>query len=364
MLKTRKPFSSRSLSPQMRRPFPALTDIGVKDWVCLPMTVKSDVRGIMLAAELQPREFSTREVALLLTYANQAALAMNNSLLYEQVVERQSQQMESLINFTRTVSATQDERVIQHELLRIATTELPSPAAILSRSKPSSDAQQVVDSLGVGSTQLLNEEFAPGEGIIGSSAQRKTPVISLNLPGDGRCAVLRKLARQEGFTSSLTVPLIEHDHVLGTLTVLSHETHEFTPTEQHLLQSLAIAAAMALRAITLVDPEVVAQHLTRDIKQHSVTTLSFTTDLLDIAQRTEPGLLGMTRMKQRLEVMAAVQGEFGRVTTEAGRCQRGDAAHARILADTGRRGTPDDSHRRHTGIAPGSGSVSPRHLAA
>ena len=47
-------------------------------------------------------------------------------------------------------------------------------------------------------------------------------------------------------------------------------------------------AALAIRAITLVDPEVVAHSLTRDIVQHSVTILSFTADLLDIvaAQRT------------------------------------------------------------------------------
>ena len=101
VLKTRQPFTSRESSPQARRPFPSLTGAGMEDWACLPMVVKSEVRGIMLAADVKPRHFSTHDIALLFTYANQAALAMNNSLLYEQVVERQSQRMESLIKFTR-----------------------------------------------------------------------------------------------------------------------------------------------------------------------------------------------------------------------------------------------------------------------
>ncbi len=310
VLKTRKSLTSRELTNQIPRPFPALAGVGVKDWACVPMTVKAEVRGIMLAADTQTREFSTRDIALIRTYANQAALAMNNSRLYEQVVKRQTQQMEALRNYMHTVSSTPDAEVVHRELLQAACAELSVPAALLSRSKPSTEIQQILEVAGMDGERLLGVEFAVGESIIGSAAQWKTPIVSLDLPGDGRSVVLRELARREGFASSLTVPLIAYEQIVGTLTVFSREAHEFTPAEQHLLQSLAIIAAMALRTVTLVDPTVCARTMRRGLIQHSVTMLSFTTDLLNIAQRTERGRPGLMRMKQRLEVMAAVQGEL------------------------------------------------------
>lgn len=313
VLKTKKPITSRSMMAQARPPFPKLAELGMQDWACLPMIVQADVRGIMLAADSKPREFSAREIALFLTYANQAALALNNSLLYEQAVERQSQQMAALINFAKVVSSTQDLAVVHEELLHTATTEMQAPAAILTRMKANSNIQQVVGTTGITPFSLADVEFALDEGILGVAAQWKMPIDSLNLPGDGRSATLREFAREQGLASSLTVPLIEHDQVLGTLTVFSREAREFTAAQQHLLQAVAIAGALAIRAITLVDPEVASHHITRDLVHHTVTTLSFVTDLLDITKRTEPGSFGIMRMRQRMEVMAAVQEEI--VTT-------------------------------------------------
>jgi len=310
VLKTKQPVTSSSITGQIRHPFPVLADVGVEEWVCLPMVVKSEVRGIMLTADRQSHEFSARDIALLLTYANQAALAMNNSLLYEQMVERQSQQMESLITFARTISSTQEEATVHTELLRTATEELQVSAAVLTRTRPSSNTQYVAGLLGINGPDFAAREFAGGEGIIGSVAQWKAPIYSRDLASDGRAMALKDCARAEGFASSLTVPLIEHDQVLGTLTVLSRETHEFSLTQQYLLQALAITGALALRMITLVDPEVVSHYLTRDMMSHTLTTLSFTGDLLELTLRTEPKASGLERMKQRLEVIAAVQNEL------------------------------------------------------
>ena len=64
------------------------------------MIVKPRARGVMLIADVRSREFSHREVALLSTYANQAAMAMENSLLYEQI-DSQLRQMEQLYQVTR-----------------------------------------------------------------------------------------------------------------------------------------------------------------------------------------------------------------------------------------------------------------------
>ena len=40
--------------------FPGLRSLQIRDWVCVPMIVKPRVRGIMLVADIKPREFSAR----------------------------------------------------------------------------------------------------------------------------------------------------------------------------------------------------------------------------------------------------------------------------------------------------------------
>ncbi|HEY3416397.1 MAG TPA: GAF domain-containing protein, partial [Armatimonadota bacterium] len=309
----RQVVDRRSLGARARTAFPMLKRLGVCDWVGVPMMVKSHPRGVMVVADTTERAFNSREIALLSTYANQGGLAMENSLLYEQV-QQQLQQMELLYEFTRSVSATLDPQAIYQQLLETATGLLNVPVALISLAEETTGVQTIRAALGTEHPDLYQLQLAPGEDIIGTVGQRHVPLVSTNLMRDGRSTpALRNIARDEGLVASLTVPLIIQEDEPGTLTVLSRESREYTLADQQLLQALATSAAVALQnALRYQQEQQRTIHIRRQLVKASermITLLDLVGDLVDLAQEHEASSDGLVRTRWRLEgLMAALHG--------------------------------------------------------
>lgn len=310
VVEQQKEVNSRALGRRGLSTFPALRKFGVRDWVCVPMIVKPRTRGIMLVADRRRREFSRREIALLSTYANQAALAMENSLLYEQI-DHQFRQMEQLYQVTRAVGSTLDLDEILQGLLGATTAALQVPAALICLTDNDSPVQRVVKSVGIDPVNLPAIPIDPGEGIIGMVGQRGESVASTNLARDGRSPLLRDLARSEQLVASLTVPLQVHNRILGTLTVISREPREFTTAHEQLLLAMATEAAVAVQNAHRYAQERARTHALRNLVGEAVdrmtTTLETIDELVEITQRTEPTADGIQHMRYRLAGLAAVQ---------------------------------------------------------
>lgn len=290
--------------------FPRLKALHVVDWVCVPMMVKPRARGIMLVADTKPRQFSRHEIALLSTYANQGALGMENSLLYEQV-DHQLQQMEQLYQMTRSISSTLEFDVILQKLLAAATTALNLPVAFVCQVEDGSGIQQVAAALGIDSPQLLSARIDPSEGILGVVSQRGESIISSNLARDGRSTLLRDLAREEHLVSSLSVALQIHGRVVGTLTVAAKKTRTFTPANEQLLHAMAMEAAVAMQNARLYEQEreraKELRILINEVSQRMTISLEVINGLLEISRETEACEVSLTRTLLRLESIVAVQ---------------------------------------------------------
>ncbi|MEI7833560.1 MAG: GAF domain-containing protein [bacterium] len=233
--------------------FPTLATLNLVDWACVPMVVTrssafgrgSPVRGVLLVGDTQPHLFSEREIALISTYANQAALALENTHLYAQL-DRQLQQMELLYHMTHSIS-TLDLDTIYQQVALTAAEALHITAVVLCIMDENSGTQQVVAVHGEGLGSYIGEEVQPGIGLIGIVAKRGIPISSVNVRSDGRSILLRKIANENGLSSAITVPLIIGGNNLGTLSVLSQDTREFSADELQLLQSIAADAALAIQ---------------------------------------------------------------------------------------------------------------------
>lgn len=310
VLDQRVEVSSRTMGKRALTAFPSLRRLHVRDWVCVPMMIKPRARGIMLVADVERRDFSAREVALLSTYANQAALAMENSLLYEQV-EQQLQQMEALYQLTRSIGATLDLETILLQLLHHATAALQLPAAVVSLLDDDGGSQRVAAIQGIDPDSLPGTRIEAGEGIFGTVCQRGEAIVSSNLLRDGRSALLRDLARLEHLSSSLTVPLQVQSTVLGTVTVISREAREYTPANMQLLQAMATEAAVAMQNARLYEAERERSRELRRLVTEAMHRLGTALDLLDemlrIAGDTEAMPEGIARTRLRLESFQAIQ---------------------------------------------------------
>ncbi|HOF87640.1 MAG TPA: GAF domain-containing protein, partial [Armatimonadota bacterium] len=309
VLEAGTPVTSRELGPRAPRAFPMPAALQLQDWVCVPMMVKGRARGVILVADTVPRVFSSRDIALVATYANQAGLAMENSLLVEQV-ERQLQQMELLYRLSHSFFATLDEPVIHGELLHVAREALQAPAAMLCTVDARTGAQQLAQALGVTPADPGALRWESARGIVGAVSKVHAPVVSTNLAKDGRDTLLRQLARDHDFVAALAVPMQLHTELLGTLLVFTRAAREFTGADQQLLQAIATEAAAAIRNARIHrDARRASDHL-REVMHtlsHSAgQLLALITDVLEAARAEDAPEEAAPRARRRLAVVTEV----------------------------------------------------------
>jgi len=306
------PQTVRQEGAHIRPAFRWLLELGVTEWICVPMVVQKHAKGIALLADTARHPLTTREVALLSTYANQAALALENSLLNEGR-RRTLERTEKLYDYTSSISANLVINDILKKVLQSACDILRAQAALVTLSVEDSLQQRAAVTRNFARPIAVTILF-PDDGIIGTAARRRRPVESLDLPADGRDPVLRVLAADEGFTSSVTAPVMAHMHgaLVGTLTVFSRSAREFTSEEVDLLRTIASQAAVAIQnAQVLVQEKQRAHDLQTLVKQFSrqVPThlVELILEVLEIARGEEAAPDALARTRLRLECLRTIQ---------------------------------------------------------
>lgn len=81
-----------------------------------------------------------------------------------------------------------------------------------------------------------------GEGITGLAAQKRRPIVSVDLRNDPRCAWIRGVDHAR-FSSMVAVPLLVRDRVVGALNVKTTERREFRRDETRRLATIAALLA-------------------------------------------------------------------------------------------------------------------------
>ncbi len=111
--------------------------------------------------------------------------------------------------------------------------------------------------LKIRATQTMSEEYLKerslklGEGVVGYVAQQKKPLAIPDVLKDPRYKE-KELARKEGLVSMLSVPLRVKDKVIGVINCYTSYAHQFTPTEQAVLTTVANQAAICIENTELM----------------------------------------------------------------------------------------------------------------
>jgi len=314
-LTQQQPQSRQQEGAHVRPPFRWLSELGIQEWICVPMVVQKQAKGIVLLAHTERHPLTTRQVALLSTYANQAALALENSLLNEGR-RRTLSRMEKLYEYTSSISANLVINDILKKVMQSACDILRVQAALVTLSVEDSILQRASQTQGF-SRPIAGNILFPDDGIVGTVAKRRRVVDSIDLPGDGRDMVLRVLAADEGLTSSLTAPVMAHMHgaLLGTLTVFSRDAREFSTEEVDLLRTVASQAAVAIQnAQVLVQEKQRARDLQTLVRQFSRQVpprlLELALDVLEIGRNEETPADALAKTRSRLNCLHTVQQEL------------------------------------------------------
>lgn len=231
--------------------------------LALPLVTGDDKLGVIVVQGPSER-LTVEQVALAQSFANQAALALENARLYEQIVRfnieleqriqartqelrTERDRLDLLFTISSSVSSTLDVDTMLHDLLQILSERMSVTHG--SVMLLDSETAQLVRRATLGGRNSEINRFPVGMGVAGWVAEHGTPVLIDDVTTDPRwiepSTPQKKDHKQGG--ALLVVPLIASDELLGVLMLSHPETGYFKIEHQRLLTVVANEVAVALR---------------------------------------------------------------------------------------------------------------------
>lgn len=268
----------------------------VRGWMGVPLHGRGTAIGYLTLDSRKPNAFDERSAALAQAFANQAAVAIENSQLYENA-RRSAQEAETLRQAGAIVAQTlQEEEAIQLIMQQLEHV-VPYDSA---------------------SVQLLRNGYLEIVGVVGFPDREKILGMRFPIPGDNPNTVVvqnrqphilgnaaevyanfRDMAH--GIQSWLGIPLIVHEGVIGILAIDSCQPNYFTQDHARLASAFGDQVAIAIENARLFAEE---QKRVQQLDALRATGADISVEL-DLTQ------LLQTILKRAVVLLDATGGELG-----------------------------------------------------
>ncbi len=243
---------ARTSSPQ---PEVRLTDAlrarilatGDRAYLAVPLRAKDRTIGVVILADRQGREFTESEATLLQSFADQAALALENARLYEET-ERRRLEAEVLAEVTRGLNEALDLDTVLRRVTVAMRDLCAADAALIALREPGGDAMRLRHVVGKEvPAALWATRFEPGKGLGGVVMQTGRPVRTDNRREDPRFdRGFVDLVHAQDIVAALVVPILIGGQVEGLVFVQNLTARPFTDRDEAVLVRLADHAAVAV----------------------------------------------------------------------------------------------------------------------
>lgn len=250
-------------------PIPGFTEDKIGPVALTPLSVGSQVIGLLCVGRQKDGNFSPAELATLAALADQVIVAVENARLFDEVhrfsqeleqrVETRTQalaeamknlteerdRVETLYRITSQLSASLDlDRVLNHALELVVEAVEAEQASILMLNPHS---EQLIYRAAIGAEAKLPlggkpTRFSRDEGLAGWVIQHRQATIVPDIQRDPRWI---KSQSKKKYRSTLVAPLLTGDQVLGTLLLFHTQADYFNKDHLRLVKAAAAQIANA-----------------------------------------------------------------------------------------------------------------------
>jgi GAF domain-containing protein len=269
----RRPVHVRDISVERRRRFSGLQAFGlsisrVRTLVAMPLLRDGVTLGGIVIRRTRVRPFTAKQIALLKTFADQAAIAIENVRLFAELEEKNR----ALTQAHGQVTEALEQQTATSEILRVISsshTDLqPVFDAILHSAGRLCDAT-------FGALQLFDGEHLTLDGHYGISPEDVAMLQAQVFPmrpdmgsSIGRAIIRRDtvhiedirsdpefrvsaLQTREGYRTALSVPMLRGDIAVGVINLWRRDVHPFSQTHIDMVQTFADQAVIAIENVRL-----------------------------------------------------------------------------------------------------------------
>jgi signal transduction histidine kinase len=223
----------------------------VRSEMAVPLEVQGEVRGVLNVDSDRPDAFSAGDQELFQAFSQEAARAIHNTWLYEQL-RLKARLFEALVKVGQTINSTLNLddglQVITREACLLMESRMCS-LLLLDETKEWLDLKA---SFGAGEIYIQKPRLNVEDSLLGVVVRRKKPLQVENVQISSRYQNV-EVARREGLVSLLSVPLIFSGEAIGTLNVYTAEPHSFSNEEIRILNALGELSAVVIEKARLYE---------------------------------------------------------------------------------------------------------------
>jgi signal transduction histidine kinase len=230
---------------------------GSRTWLIVPLRQQGELMGTLNARRMEVRPFTSAQIKLLETFADQAVIAIENVRLLQELQQRTHElvrsvgELKALGEVGQAVSSTLD--------LETVLTRIVSHAVQLSGTDGGAiyEYDEESEEFLLRATDHMEEELINtlranpprlGDGVVGRAALSREPVQIADITDSHAYAPrMREWLARYGFRASLAVPLLREDRIIGGLVVRRKSTGEFRPEVVELLKTFATQSVLAIQ---------------------------------------------------------------------------------------------------------------------
>ena len=230
----------------------------IRTGLATPLLRKGTPLGVIIISrgpEVQP--FSSKQIALLETFANQAVIAIENVRLFQELrartdeLTRSVEQLTALGEVSRAVSVTLDVETVLSTIVSRASQLAGADGGAMYEYDEATQLFQVRATHAVEAALVETLRAMPlhkGEGLMGRATEMREPIQIADIGAPGAYqSHLRDVLIGAGYRALLSVPLLREDQIIGSLSLNRKAAGEFAPEVIEVLKTFATQSALALQ---------------------------------------------------------------------------------------------------------------------
>ena len=225
--------------------------------LAIPMLRADELLGVILIYRHEVRPFTDGQVALMETFADQAAIAVENVRLFKELQARTAEltrsvgELTALGEVSQALSSTLDVETVLNTIVSRASQLAGAAGCSIY------EYDEAAEQFELRATHNDDTEFVEalravplrkGEGLMGRAAEMREPIQipDITQPGAYQSSVRDTLVRF-GYRALLSVPLLREDQIIGSLSFNRKAPGEFPPEVVDVLKTFATQSALAIQ---------------------------------------------------------------------------------------------------------------------
>src|SRR5512135_3346496 len=247
---TRQPLiiTNVETDPRVEDFRPTVMAEGLRAFADMPLQNRGQAIGKLTVYFTETHQFTLAEIDLLTTFANQAAIAVDNAKLYaqtDQALAQRVQQLAALEEIGRDLSSSLDFDRLIHLVLERALTVTGSDFGSISLLDEERQLIKVMATHGYSaeaSSALLHTAWPVAQGVAGRAMRTGQVVRIDNVALDPDYIAIDPHVRSE-----LALPIQRNQQIIGAINLESTQVAQFNPAIIDFVSQLTVQAAIALQ---------------------------------------------------------------------------------------------------------------------